>query len=61
MFKKVTRDKPDEPVVEPAVTPELPAELAPVQAVVSPAPQPEPFKMRAGVNCVVDGGQVKPL
>ena len=48
-----------EPVLEVEPEPEAVPTAAPVSA--PPAPAPEPFKLRAGVNCVVDGGQVKPL
>lgn len=48
-----------EPVLEIEPEPEAVPAAVPVSA--PPAPTPEPFKLRAGVNCVVDGGQVKPL
>lgn len=48
-----------DPVLEVEPEPEAVPAVAPVSA--PPAPDPEPFKLRAGVNCVVDGGQVKPL
>ena len=65
----VQESSPPEANPEPPVVPETVLEAEPEpEAVPAAAPVSaffvlvvEPFKLRAGVNCVVDGGQVKPL